>query len=853
MEILGRYKIVGEAGRGGMGIVYEAFDPILSRDVAIKTMSLDISHKPEEVAKFKERFLREARAAAALMHPNIIAVYDVLQEDSAIHIIMEFVRGQTLDQVLSEPTQRPQQWCLQILEEAAAGLDYAHQRGVFHRDIKPGNIMVDSGGHTKIADFGIAKLAGQETLTESGVVLGSPHYMTPEQLKGERVSSQTDQFSLAAVAYALLTGSQPFQGDSIPRVFYKIINEPVTAPTSLNPALGYEVDRVLQKAMAKTPAERFDSCTAFMEALKSALRPGAQKPKTVKARKPVRIPSVPIGTALAVLLIVVIGFLFFGRGSKTIIVPSVVGMMKDAAVAKLESEGWLIGQASSRKSEETAGKILEQNPAAGSRFPQKGSIDLVVAEPAKVTVTVPDIVGMNSREALDALKLAGLRFGRRTNRESEKVAGTILDQNPAAGTQLEKQGQVDIVTASRIAESLIIVPSVIGMNKEEAITRLKALRLQVRNRFRESEEASGTILDQIPRAGSQLPQQGIVDVVIAIASPNQVTVPNVLGMKMEMAAGNLKRSGLRALRGPSMQSEQASGTILEQQPKAGSQLPRESQVELVSAEPILPIGKNVIRLKRGDSYHFLTGKRYYVTGGDFYLSLSESEAKFFANNRFQRGLVDLGDIGNLPLNQVKPPARGYYNSGVPAIVGHTYVSQAKAGEEGHYIIFCVKSLKLGEHLDIEFRYLAEPKIETTEVFGGPGGFRFADMEIPAGGRVVEVHIYSGEAIASLQMLYLLPDGSSRPGPRHGGLHGQHSIFRLDSDEYITGLSGRCGDYVYSIRIHTNKRTSSLFGGSRGSRDFQIDVSPGKRTVGFSGRAGDYVDAIGLTTMPISGR
>src|ERR1044072_7097081 len=196
MDRIGRYKIVRELGRGAMGVVYHAIDPNIGRPVAIKTIQLGGSRKPEEQERLRERLFREARSAGILSHPGIVTIYDVEQQGDLAYIAMEFVDGPTLDQVLSESNAIPQAKLLSILSQAAVALDYAHQKGIVHRDIKPANIMIARDGAVKITDFGIAKIASADQLTMTGAIVGTPHYMSPEQVQGHPVDGRTDQFSL---------------------------------------------------------------------------------------------------------------------------------------------------------------------------------------------------------------------------------------------------------------------------------------------------------------------------------------------------------------------------------------------------------------------------------------------------------------------------------------------------------------------------------------------------------------------------------------------------------------------------------------------------------------------------------
>jgi formylglycine-generating enzyme required for sulfatase activity/tRNA A-37 threonylcarbamoyl transferase component Bud32 len=310
MERIGRYEITAEIGRGGMGVVYRARDTELGRTVAIKTLHLSEYATPQEVRSLRERLLREARAAGNLNHPNLVAVHDFGQENDTAYIVMELVEGRTLQDLVAESAPITRETSLRILSEAAAALDYAHACGAVHRDVKPANIMVRTDGAVKIADFGIAKLACTKTITETGMIVGSPHYMAPEQLKGDPVSSRTDQFGLAGVAYTLLTGRRPFDADTVASLFHRVLNEDPIPVQVLTPGVGVEVDRVLRKAMAKNPADRFSNCSAFVDALKSAWL-DAHQPEKVEVPQP-RLPVSWI-VAAALILLVLAGAFFMMR------------------------------------------------------------------------------------------------------------------------------------------------------------------------------------------------------------------------------------------------------------------------------------------------------------------------------------------------------------------------------------------------------------------------------------------------------------------------------------------------------------------------------------------------------------
>ena len=253
----GRYEIVGELGRGAMGVVYKARDPQIDRLVALKTVSLR-GQEPEEETEFRRRFMNEAKAAGRLHHPGIVAVFDMGEEGerNEPYIVLEHVVGEALNKVLAREKKLPLARALQIAEEIADALEYAHAQGVTHRDIKPGNILITQDGHAKIADFGIAKL-NLAHFTLPGKVLGTPAYMAPEQLSGEGADGRSDLFSLGVILYAMVTGHSPFQGDSATTVCFKVANRDPVPASALDLTLPPDLDVIISRAMAKNPAERY--------------------------------------------------------------------------------------------------------------------------------------------------------------------------------------------------------------------------------------------------------------------------------------------------------------------------------------------------------------------------------------------------------------------------------------------------------------------------------------------------------------------------------------------------------------------------------------------------------------------
>jgi len=273
-ETLGRYKIIKEVGRGAMGTVYQGYDPKIDRIVALKTIRKDRLAESRDAEDLVTRFQKEVRAAGKLVHPNIVIVYDTGEDEETAYVAMEYIEGDTLENLLQKGIRFPMDKVIDIMEQICDGLEYTHRQGIVHRDLKPSNIMLVNGERLKITDFGISKAVGavSSPITQAGILLGTPSYMSPEQIAGKEIDGRSDLFSLGIILYQLVTGEAPFAGDTIPKLLYNIVNKDPTPPSQIDSSIPSLCDEVIAKALAKDPDRRYQTARHFIEDLRRAYR-----------------------------------------------------------------------------------------------------------------------------------------------------------------------------------------------------------------------------------------------------------------------------------------------------------------------------------------------------------------------------------------------------------------------------------------------------------------------------------------------------------------------------------------------------------------------------------------------------
>src|SRR3954449_658073 len=481
----GRYELGEVLGHGGMAEVQLGRDVRLGRDVAIKLLRADLARDPS----FQGRFRREAQSAASLNHPSIVAVYDSGDDGeaggaSAPYIVMEYVDGRTLREVLEFEGHLLPRRALELTAQICAALDQAHRAGIVHRDVKPGNVMLTPAGEVKVRDFGIARAVTgtAATMTQTAAVIGTAHYLSPEQARGEHVDARSDVYSTGCLLYELLTGGPPFSGDSAVAVAYQHVREEPVPPSRIEPDVSPSVDAIVLKAMAKNPANRYQTAGEMRADIERALagRPVeatpllateapfiAPPPTTVLMRQPPEARR-GRGAAYTLLALATIGvFLitllaathfFSGSGGGDVNTPNVVGQSLADAEATLAGKGLAVGKIVQQYDTKVPrGDVISQNPPPDILLRKGQSVDLVVSLGVHIVIVPGDLVGLTEDEARARLRVALLRVGQVVSRNSDAPAGQVLGTDPTGGSRVPENSAVTLF----VSNARVKVPNVI--------------------------------------------------------------------------------------------------------------------------------------------------------------------------------------------------------------------------------------------------------------------------------------------------------------------------------------------------------------------------------------------------------
>jgi len=501
----GRYAVGQMIGTGGMADVYLGVDARLNREVAIKVLRRDLAKDPAFVARFK----KEALAAGGLNHPGIVAVYDSGEENDCPYIVMELISGITLRQLMQNG-EISKSKSLEIIKGILQALDYSHSKGIVHRDVKPGNIMIADSGDIKVMDFGIARATDDigATMTSSWNVVGTAQYLSPEQATGEVADGRSDLYSLGCVMYELLTGRPPFTGDTPVSVAYQHVSAPLTPASQIKPGLDTNIDRMLEVVLAKDPAHRYQDAKAMLADIEHVIK---GEPVTTKIKKVIHRRKLITTVALIASLIAVViaGYFISTPDSVTLKVPNVVGLTEDEARALLKSFNVNIERAPDAKI--PVNRVASQLPLATADAAAGSSVTLTISEgPGNTTVPV-GLIGLSLEEARSKLSSAGLLISQTIAVDSDQAPGVVISINPQPGTTITAGSGVVL----EIASGNVQVPSLVGLNEIGAKTVLTQAGFLIREITAfDPSKPIGEILAQAPEAGATKTIGSVVTITI---------------------------------------------------------------------------------------------------------------------------------------------------------------------------------------------------------------------------------------------------------------------------------------------------------------------------------------------------
>lgn len=541
----GRYELLEKIGDGGMAVVYKGRDKLLNRFIAVKILRPEFTKD----ATFVENFKRESQAAAGLSHPNIVGVYDVGREGNINYIVMELIDGQTLNKIIEEEAPMDYRKVIDISKQVAQALRVAHKNKIIHRDVKPHNIMITSDGVVKLADFGIARAVNDTTLSTGSKIVGSVHYFSPEQARGNYVDERSDIYSLGIVMYEMLTGKVPFDGENPVTVALKHINEEIIPPIELEPGIPPALNRCVMKATDKYQTKRYASADELIQDLdnisfvtdvvgdsifeSSSVIERRNKRRDefkkavedeVKAReaqnRPKRKRRAILITLFTILLLAIasgLGAWKMGMFSDTKPAPDLMDKTLEDAIEIAEEQGFKVKQGKDIYSSDYAeGRVCLQDPEPGKDMPKEGTITINISKGPKEGL-VPKVVGKHKDEVEAFLKEQGYELGNVKTKTSPEEEGLILEQSPEAGSSADKGTKIDIWVSDGKGKEMGTVPSVTKLSLDDAIKEINAAGFkqgEVKYSYDENIE-KGYVFWQQWQAGMQLEKGSSIDLEVS--------------------------------------------------------------------------------------------------------------------------------------------------------------------------------------------------------------------------------------------------------------------------------------------------------------------------------------------------
>jgi eukaryotic-like serine/threonine-protein kinase len=609
----GRYRIVRKLGTGGMANVYLAEDEVLGRRVAIKI--LNDRHAGDD--QFVERFRREAKNAASLSHPNIVSIYDRGEAEGTYYIAMEYLDGRSLKELIVARGPAPVNVAIDYARQILGAIRFAHRHGIVHRDIKPHNVLVDAEGRLKVTDFGIAR-AGVSQMTEAGSIIGTAQYLSPEQAKGAPVDQTSDLYSVGVVLYELLTGVVPFSGDTPVEIAMKHLSSMPEPPSAKRAEVPRDLDLVVLRALAKDPADRYQSAEEMDADLARVARGAAVSPATEEAataiisrppptaitaitpprsREPVpyappaayydydeprRRAVWPWFVALLFVAAAVVGGYFLYDQIQTqltnskVAVGNYVGQREIVAVRNIHDKGlrFQVVRQYSTTVDETY--VIKQDPQPGERI-EKGNYVTIFSSAGPPHTDVPSVVGEKLDQALDDVRRANLK-PKIVRVDANAPEDEVISQRPTAGASVE-QGQTVTLKVSN-GPKPVIVPNVVGSNFDSANSALLGRGFAVRRRDVESDQPKDTVIAQSPDAGTYQPPNSTITLSVS-KGPTTSTVPDVTSISQSDAVAQLKASGFKvSIVSQAVTDQSQDGIVQTQDPAGGTKAPPDSTVTI---------------------------------------------------------------------------------------------------------------------------------------------------------------------------------------------------------------------------------------------------------------------------------
>ena len=559
-----RYEIIKEIGVGGMAKVYKAKDRLLGRYVAIKILKDQFAEDDE----FAKKFENEAQSAARLSHINIVNVYDIGKDmlDGKLiqYIVMEYVEGETLKDLIDRERVLENHDIIDYSTQIAQALKSAHDSGIVHRDIKPQNILIDKYGLCKVTDFGIARVSSNATITYTSSILGTVHYISPEQAKGKIVDLKSDLYSLGAVMYEMATGKVPFDADNSVGIAVMHIQDDPIPPRELNPNLSKHLNYIIMKLLKKDPTERFQNASELIEALDDESLVKGEENFEDTARIPIVVPkkekevynddyeeekeSVYVSTGedkipkkknpikiwpLALLAFILVGAVYFFNkrvSSDEIEVPTVVNLTEEQAVSQLERRGFRANISRNAESDEyEKGKVMSQDPEASTRAKKGTIVNLVISSGREVEV--PQLKNMNLSQAEETLKEMGLKLGTTSTDYSNSVEkDLVIRQEPSSGAKVQAGTEVNLVISVGKEDTTenVKVDNYIGMTEQDAINAARNTGLRVRNVDYQysSNTNKGLVMSQSIGSGTEVAENSAIDFIISLGEEEKEKEPS---------------------------------------------------------------------------------------------------------------------------------------------------------------------------------------------------------------------------------------------------------------------------------------------------------------------------------------